>query len=73
MPSVASFLSRLALGSENKRFSEALRAYRSSEYAEAFAALLPLAKNGHAESQALLAHRKLFTPSRTVSHSASLF
>ena len=56
MPSVASFLSRLALGSENKRFSEALRVYKSGEYAEAFADLLPLAKNGHAESQALLAN-----------------
>jgi uncharacterized protein len=56
MPSVASFLSRLALGSESKRFSEALRVYKSGEHAEAFAALLPLAKNGHAESQALLAN-----------------
>ena len=56
MPSVASFLSRLALGSENKRFSEALHVYKSGKYAEAFAALLPLAKNGHAESQALLAN-----------------
>lgn len=56
MQSVASFLSRLALGSESKRFSEALRVYKSGEHAEAFAALLPLAKNGHAEAQALLAN-----------------
>ena len=56
MPSVANFLSRLALGSENKRFAEALRSYQSGGYADAFAALLPLAKSGHLESQALLAN-----------------
>lgn len=59
MPSVASFLSRLALGSESKRFSDALRVYKSGKYAEAFAALLPLAKSGHAESEALLANMYL--------------
>lgn len=56
MPSVTGLLSRLSPKPANKGFSEALAAYRSGEYAAAITDLLPLAKNGHAESQALLAH-----------------
>ncbi|HUA98915.1 MAG TPA: tetratricopeptide repeat protein [Terracidiphilus sp.] len=56
MPSVASFLGRWSPALANKGFSEALRAYQSGKYDTALADLLPLAKNGHAESQMLLAH-----------------
>ena len=56
MPSVAGLLSRLSPKSANKRFSDALRAYSSGEYAAALTDLLPLAKSGHTESQVAIAH-----------------